>query len=107
VPFKYNAWQQLENWDEPRLHLLTLFYVVIADKNPGLYVPINEYYTRVVGLDIAPMGKALNKMGFRPQGKKRDYRSYFAEHNSQAFFDEFLSWLKGVVEQLVALEKTV
>jgi uncharacterized protein (TIGR02391 family) len=107
VPFIHEAVQQLESWETPRKHPLSLFYVLADKKKPCLYVPINEYYSRVVGLDIEPLGKALQKEGFRPYGKRRDYRSYFAEHNSEAFFDAFLAWLKGVVEQLVEMEKTV
>lgn len=105
VPFIYDAVQLLKGWDEPRRHPLPLFYVVVS-KKPFLYIPINEYYSRVVGLDIEPLAKGLKQVRFRPYGKKGEFRSFFAENNSQAFFDTFLGWLKGIVEQLVSLDKT-
>jgi hypothetical protein len=108
VPFKRPAIQHMEHWNEPRQHLLQLFYLHLEEKKPGLYVPLNQYYTRVVGLNIEPLGAGLRQIGFgRDSATYRDYRISFAEQNSQAFFDEFLAWLKEVVEQLAALEKTI
>jgi hypothetical protein len=77
----------------------------LEEKNTGLYVLLNQHYSRVVGLDLEPLSKGLRQVGFRSYGKYRDFRIFFEEVNSQAFFDAFLAWLKGVVEQLVALEK--
>ncbi|MBX3054968.1 MAG: TIGR02391 family protein [Anaerolineae bacterium] len=105
IPFKRETLQRMEQWDEARFHPLTLFYLYADEKKPGLYVPINQYYTRVVGLDIEPLGNTLKQVGFYTHGKYRDYQASFVEQNSQVFFEDFLAWLKNVVAHLTLLER--
>lgn len=100
MPFKRYALQKLEGWEEARSHPLTLFYLMADDKNPALWVPVNQYYSRVIGLELESIGQQLRQLGFKPTTKWRDFKLEFQERHDQAFFDALYDLFVQIVQQL-------
>ncbi len=104
VPFRQRALSELEHWENPKPYPLSVFYVVIEETWQGIWFPVNQYYSRVIGFDLEQLSENLRDLGFLPSGRHRDFYIDLKEHNDEAFFDA----LFGLVEQTSeALEKTL
>ncbi len=87
LPFRSYALQNRSIWDEPKVKRTTVFYLLADSEDPGLWFPVNQYYTLVPGVDIELIKKELGTLGFVPAGKQRDYYVTIRQKNDQAFFD--------------------
>lgn len=70
------------------------------DKNPALWIPVNQYYSRVIGLELESIGQQLRQLGFKPTTKWRDFKLEFQERHDQAFFDALYELFVQIVQQL-------
>jgi uncharacterized protein (TIGR02391 family) len=104
IPFRTRALVQRQNWTEPRRHMVTVFYLYTAEPEHGLWVPVSQYYSQVVGLNLEPFKFQLRELGFQTTGSYDNYYVSLNTHHSQTFLSGFFAYTEGVKK---ALEKTL
>lgn len=102
VPFRRFARIKYPDWPEPRPHRLTLFYIYADDKNVGFYIPLNQYYVNVIGLDTDKINKQFRQIGFTPKGKLQELLADLTLHHSTTFFDALYQLVEEIAGQLEA-----
>lgn len=103
LPFRRHALMQYENWPKAKPYPLTMFYFVSQEQSQYFWVPVNQYYSKAVGLDLTAIRKNLKTIGFQATGKFQDYRADIKAHNSVAFFDQFLELVLDTSRELETL----
>lgn len=103
LPFRRHALMQYETWPKAKSHPLTIFYFVSQEQTQYFWVPVNQYYSKVVGLDIGSIKKSLKGLGFATSGKLQDFRADIKAHNNAAFFDQFLELIVDISGELETL----
>lgn len=101
VPFKKYASYQPEQWDEPRAHLIAVFYLVVPGQGYSLHFS-TSYYTNVVGFNVDRLVEELTELGFQPFGKNQEPRVDLRVHNNQAFFDALFDLIAQTAGELEA-----
>lgn len=97
LPFRSDALQIRQNWDEPRIHRITIFYFVVDGPSKiKLWFPVNQYYSTVIGYDIDRISSQLVDLGFSPTGKQRDYSIDLRHNNDQQFLEEVFQLIKVI-----------
>jgi uncharacterized protein (TIGR02391 family) len=103
IPFRKHALIQRENTAQPKAHAVVLFYITGTEKEQGLWFPVNQYYSPIVGLNLNPIKKALKELGFQPWGDKtQDYYASLLVHNSQEFLDQVFQLIRKVAADFEA-----
>jgi hypothetical protein len=98
IGFRRYARVRYPHWKEPRSHAVTLFYFYIDGDARGLWFPVHQYHSNVVGFDTKPIANALRALGFTPNGKAEDYSRRLTKDLSQEFYNS----LSKIVEDTVA-----
>jgi uncharacterized protein (TIGR02391 family) len=96
IPFRARAMVQKQTWAEPRRHTVTVFYLYTAPPEHGFWVPVSQYYSQVVGLDLEPFKRELVALGFDTTGAYDNYYASLNTHHSQAFLNGFVAYVTGV-----------
>ena len=102
LPFRSYALQERSDWDQPKVIRTTVFYILADSEDPGIWFPVNQYYTLVPGVDIESIKKELTTLGLVPTGKQRDYYITFRKKNDQAFFDSLYQLVETVEKSFKA-----
>lgn len=102
IPFRSYAMQSRSQWPKPKPYKLAVFYLVADKKNPALWFSINQYYSRIVGLDTDPIARQLRLLGFAPTGRTRDYRLNLRDKNDAAFFEALYELVANIQKQFDA-----
>jgi hypothetical protein len=105
IPFRRHAMIQYPQWAAAKSYHLTVFYLVRA-KEIGLWFPVNQYYTNVLGLDLPKLRHGLKGLGFTPTGKNQDYYVAFNSGQDQAFFDQLIGFVTVLDQNLQATLQT-
>jgi uncharacterized protein (TIGR02391 family) len=100
IPFKRYALLKYDHWDKPKVYQLTLFYLVVNEKDKSLWFPVNQYYSNAVDFDLDPIKRELRSIGFQLTGKYQDYRADLKIHNSANFFDQLFDILIQTSKEL-------
>jgi uncharacterized protein (TIGR02391 family) len=98
IPFIKTALAKYDQWPAPRPHQVTAFYLYTSAKDQGLWFPVNQLHTHVVGCDIEQIKSKLKALEFKPTGKYKDYSVSFGQQNSQAFFDAVCELLASIAK---------
>lgn len=93
-PFKRYALVKYGHWPQPKRYSLPVLY---AGYNL-LQVPLNGYYSYVIGVDFEDVAKRLKDLGFQPHGKARELTVNLTTHNSTEFFKAMLDLLEEISE---------
>lgn len=96
LPFRSYALQNLPGKDKPKKNMIAVFYLIADQKHPALLFPVNQYYKRVVDLDISPIADRLRELGFS-SSIWGDYYLNLRNKNDQSFFDELydlVAWIE-------------
>jgi uncharacterized protein (TIGR02391 family) len=103
LPFRRHALMQYENWPKAKPYPLTIFYFVAQEQGQYFWVPVNQYYSKVVGLDLNSIKRSLRALEFQPSGKLQDYRIDIKTNLGVQFFDDFFDLVQDVSAELETL----
>ncbi|RLC77822.1 MAG: hypothetical protein DRJ03_26240, partial [Chloroflexi bacterium] len=99
IPFKRYALYKLDQWEKPRSHPITVFYLRATD--PEYRLQFSTYhYVRVVGFNADWLIKELTGLGFQLVGKNQEPRIDLRIHNDQSFFDTLFELVKRTADEL-------
>jgi hypothetical protein len=104
IPFRKHALVQGANGKPPKVQQVTVFYLSASHKEHGLWFPVNQYYTQIIGINKQKILSALWELGFKPIGQTQDAFIGLKNHNSQVFFENLY---KIVTEISLDFEATV
>lgn len=87
IPFRKHALVQSKSSKEPSPQKITVFYLSNGTKEQGIWFPINQYWSTIVGIDRKKVLSHLKELGFQPMGKAQDPYVSLDTHNSQTFLE--------------------
>lgn len=88
IPFRKHALVKNNPEKPPKPHLVTLFYLTVNTKEQGLWFPVNQYYSNIIGIDKPKIHQGLQELGFQLIGQVQDPYISINTNNSQPFFDK-------------------
>jgi uncharacterized protein (TIGR02391 family) len=100
IPFKRYALYQPESWDEPKRHLLAVFYLVVTDERSRMHFSTSQYYPYVVGFNLDHLMDELAQLSFHPVGKDQELEIDLQAHNDEPFFNALFDLVVRVAGEL-------
>jgi uncharacterized protein (TIGR02391 family) len=88
IPFRKHALVQSDPQKQPKSQRVTVFYLSTNAKEQGLWFPINQYWSRIIGIDKKKPLEALKELGFQPMGNVQDPYLNLNLSHSQEMFEE-------------------
>lgn len=88
---------QIDKPPRTKSSLVTVLYVV-NDRQTGLYFPVHQYWSAIVGVDLSSLAQSLQALGFSPEGKYQDYRLNLSPGLDQTYFSRLYDFVVHVSE---------
>lgn len=88
IAFRRQALKMSDDGNKQKPGMVIVFYIYSDEKAKGIWLPVNQYYKTVAGVDIEQLEKELRGLGFKQKGRFNDFSVDLKLHNDKEFFDK-------------------
>jgi len=99
IPFRKYAYVKSGQSTTTKKQLVTVFYLTTSAREQGIWFPIRQYHTQIVGFNKEEILARLQSLGFIPIGKIQDPAISLNTHHTPAFLNEVLATIVKIGQE--------